>query len=69
MLADPQLDTLTYVDVRVAERPAVGGAAPPVTDELDGHHRQHATVNRRCREHQELSSPALRLWRILNPQP
>ena len=28
VLADPRLDTLTYVDVRVAERPAVGGAGP-----------------------------------------
>jgi cell division septal protein FtsQ len=39
VLADPRLDTLTYVDVRVPERPAVGGAGPapeeeeaPVTD-------------------------------------
>lgn len=28
-LADPKLDTLTYLDVRVPERPAAGGAAPP----------------------------------------
>jgi cell division protein FtsQ len=28
VLADPRLDTLTYVDVRVPERPAVGGAGP-----------------------------------------
>jgi cell division protein FtsQ len=32
VLADPQIDTLTYVDVRVAERPSVGGAAPAVTE-------------------------------------
>jgi cell division septal protein FtsQ len=32
ILADPKIDTLTYVDVRVAERPAVGGAAPAVTE-------------------------------------
>ena len=30
ILAEPKLDTLTYVDVRVPERPAVGGAAPAV---------------------------------------
>jgi cell division septal protein FtsQ len=30
VLADPKIDTLTYLDVRVAERPAVGGAAPAV---------------------------------------
>lgn len=29
ILADPQVDTLTYLDVRVPERPALGGAAPP----------------------------------------
>lgn len=29
ILADPKIDTLTYVDVRVPERPAIGGAAPP----------------------------------------
>ena len=29
VLANPKIDTLTYVDVRVADRPAVGGAAPP----------------------------------------
>ncbi len=29
VLADPKIDTLTYVDVRVPERPALGGAAPP----------------------------------------
>ena len=28
VLADPELETLTYVDVRVPERPSVGGAAP-----------------------------------------
>ena len=28
VLADPKLDALTYVDVRVPERPAAGGAAP-----------------------------------------
>lgn len=32
VLADPEIDTLTYVDVRVPERPAVGGAAPAVTE-------------------------------------
>jgi len=32
VLADPDIDTLTYLDVRVAERPAVGGAAPAVTE-------------------------------------
>ena len=32
VLADPKIKTLTYVDVRVAGRPAVGGAAPAVTD-------------------------------------
>ena len=31
VLADPKIDMLTYVDVRVPERPAVGGAAPQVT--------------------------------------
>ena len=29
VLADPQLTTASYVDVRVPERPAVGGAPPP----------------------------------------
>ncbi len=29
VLADPKLDGLTYVDVRVPQRPAAGGAAPP----------------------------------------
>ena len=32
ILADPQIDSLTYVDVRVAERPSIGGAAPTVTE-------------------------------------
>ncbi len=32
VLADPEIDTLTYLDVRVPERPAVGGAAPAVTE-------------------------------------
>jgi len=32
ILADPQIDNLTYVDVRVAERPSIGGAAPTVTE-------------------------------------
>ena len=32
ILADPQIDNLTYVDVRVADRPSIGGAAPTVTD-------------------------------------
>ena len=32
VLADPSVDTLSYLDVRVAERPAVGGAAPAVTE-------------------------------------
>jgi cell division septal protein FtsQ len=32
ILADPQIDSLTYVDVRVAERPSIGGAAPAVTE-------------------------------------
>lgn len=32
ILADPQIDALTYVDVRVAERPSIGGAAPSVTE-------------------------------------
>jgi cell division protein FtsQ len=32
VLADPSIDTLTYLDVRVAERPAVGGAAPAVSE-------------------------------------
>ena len=31
VLAQPKLDQLTYLDVRVPERPAIGGAAPPVT--------------------------------------
>ena len=31
VLADPKLDGLTYVDVRVPDRPAAGGAAPAVT--------------------------------------
>jgi cell division protein FtsQ len=30
VLADPKLDALTYVDVRVPERPAAGGAAKPL---------------------------------------
>ena len=34
VLADPKLDALTYLDVRVPERPAAGGAAkPPQTAE------------------------------------
>jgi cell division protein FtsQ len=32
ILADPQIENLTYVDVRVPERPAVGGAAPTVSE-------------------------------------
>ena len=35
VLADPKLETLTYVDVRVPERPAVGGAAAPTALEPD----------------------------------
>jgi cell division protein FtsQ len=31
VLADPKLDTLTYLDVRVPRRPAAGGAAQPVS--------------------------------------
>ena len=31
ILANPRIDTLTYVDVRVADRPAVGGAAEAAT--------------------------------------
>lgn len=30
VLADPELEALTYVDVRIPERPAAGGAAQPV---------------------------------------
>jgi cell division protein FtsQ len=30
VLADPKLDTLSYVDVRVPERPAAGGAGKPL---------------------------------------
>jgi hypothetical protein len=30
VLADPKLDAVTYVDVRVPERPAAGGAAKPL---------------------------------------
>lgn len=29
ILADPQVETLTHLDVRVPERPSIGGAAPP----------------------------------------
>jgi len=29
ILADPQVKTLTHLDVRVPERPSIGGAAPP----------------------------------------
>ena len=29
VLANPQVKTLTYLDVRVPERPSIGGAAPP----------------------------------------
>ena len=32
VLADPEIDTLTYLDVRVPERPSAGGAAPAVTE-------------------------------------
>jgi cell division septal protein FtsQ len=32
ILANPKIETLTYVDVRVPERPALGGAAPAVTE-------------------------------------
>jgi cell division protein FtsQ len=36
VLADPKTETLTYVDVRVPERPALGGAAtPPAAEEAD----------------------------------
>jgi cell division protein FtsQ len=36
VLADPKTETLTYVDVRVPERPALGGAeAPPAPDPVD----------------------------------
>lgn len=34
VLADPKIETLTYVDLRVPERPAVGGAPPPPEDPL-----------------------------------
>ena len=36
VLADPKLDSLTYLDVRVPRRPAAGGAAPSVTPESQG---------------------------------
>jgi hypothetical protein len=32
VLADPSVDSFTYLDVRVADRPALGGAAPAVTE-------------------------------------
>jgi cell division septal protein FtsQ len=32
ILANPKITTLTYLDVRVADRPAVGGAAPAVDE-------------------------------------
>ena len=32
ILADPQVKTLTHLDVRVPERPAIGGAAPPIKE-------------------------------------
>ncbi len=32
VLADPKLETLTYIDVRAPERPAVGGAAAPTVE-------------------------------------
>ena len=36
VLADPKTETLTYVDVRVPERPALGGAAtPPAPEPVD----------------------------------
>ena len=53
ILADPQIDTLTYVDVRVAERPSIGGAAPAVTESTTEHHR---TRTRRAVRTGELSS-------------
>jgi cell division protein FtsQ len=31
ILADPEIETLTYVDVRVPDRPSLGGAAPAVS--------------------------------------
>ena len=34
VLADPKIDTLTHIDLRVPERPAVGGAAAPPEDPL-----------------------------------
>jgi cell division protein FtsQ len=34
VMADPKLDVLTYLDVRVPARPAVGGAAPPETESV-----------------------------------
>jgi cell division protein FtsQ len=33
VLADPKLDSVTYLDVRVPRRPAAGGAAQPLTTE------------------------------------
>jgi len=33
VLANPQVKTLTHLDVRVPERPSIGGAAPPATEE------------------------------------
>jgi cell division protein FtsQ len=33
VLADPKIKALTYVDVRVPARPAIGGAAPAVSDD------------------------------------
>jgi cell division protein FtsQ len=33
VLADPKTETLTYVDVRVPERPALGGAQVPAADD------------------------------------
>lgn len=33
ILANPKVKTLTHLDVRVPERPAIGGAAPPLKEE------------------------------------
>ena len=33
VLANPKVKTLTHLDVRVPERPSIGGAAPAATEE------------------------------------
>jgi hypothetical protein len=44
VLANPKIDTLTYLDVRVPGRPAIGGAAPAVSEDTTDATEPETTV-------------------------